>query len=59
MNESWNQIRERIEQFWSDVEFDERELRGTRGSLSKMVNLIHEKTGEPPAEIRRTVSALI
>lgn len=59
MNDSWDRVRTRIERLWEDAEFSDQEMRKARGSLPEMVNLIHEKTGEPRSEISRKVSALI
>ena len=43
---SWQQVLSNIQAIWSNVEFDDKELRKTRGNLKKMVSLIHEKTGD-------------
>ncbi len=59
MNEQWFRIRDRIKQAWNDAEFDDKEMKKTRGNLTKMVNLIHETTGEPRPEIRQKVVGLI
>ena len=59
MNADWRRTRERIKGVWSDVEFDNKNMRRTRGSLSDMVTLIHERTGEPRQEIRRKVMSVI
>lgn len=58
MNERWYRIRDRIKQYF-DADISDQEMRKTRGNLSKMVNLIHDKTGRPRPEIRRTVTALM
>ena len=58
MNEQWARIRDRVKAVWGDAEFTNKELKKTRGNLQKMVNLIHEKTGDPPAEIRQKVYGL-
>lgn len=59
MNETWYRIRDRIKEAWSDTEFNDKEMKKTRGNLTKMVNLIHEKTGDPRPEIRQKVVGLI
>ena len=59
MNRDWRQVRDRIKQVWSDTEFDDKKMKKTRGSLRQMVNLIHARTEEPRAEIRRKVVAVM
>ena len=59
MDEDWGRIRERIKGLWEDVEFKDQNMKKTRGSLRKMVSLIHQKTGDPRAEIRRKVMAVM
>ncbi len=59
MNESWARVREQIEAIWSSCEFDDKEMKKARGSLPRMVELIHEKTGEPKAEIIQKITAFI
>lgn len=59
MNERWYRIRDRIRDVYDGADLSDKEMRKARGSLPKMVNLIHDKTGEPVAEIRRTVTALM
>ncbi len=59
MNEQWYRIRDRIKQAWDDAEFDDQEMKKTRGNLTKMVNLIHEKTGDPRPQIRQRVVGLM
>jgi len=58
MNEQWRRIRDRIKAVWSDAEFSDKEMKQTRGNLDKMINLIHEKTGDPRSEIRQKVYGL-
>ena len=58
MNDRWYRIRDRIKQVWSDADLTNKELKKARGNLQKMVNLIHEKTGDPRPEIRRKVMAV-
>ena len=59
MNRDWRQVRDRIKQVWSDTEFDDKKMKKTRGSLRQMVNLIHARTDESRAEIRRKVVAVM
>ena len=59
MNRDWRQVRDRIKQAWSGYEFDDKKLKKTRGSLRQMVSLIHAKTEEPRADIRRKVVAIM
>ena len=59
MDEQWVRIRDRIKSVWSHAEFDDKEMRKTRGNLTKMVNLIHAQTGDPLPEIRQKVISLI
>ncbi|MEM8558033.1 MAG: general stress protein CsbD [Bacteroidota bacterium] len=59
MNESWRSLRDQIKGIWSDTEFNDRNMRRTRGSLQKMVNLVHDRTGEPRTEVRRKITALL
>ena len=59
MNENWRRVREQIEAIWSDHEFGDKEMKKARGNLKKMVELIHEKTGEPRNEIMQKIIAFI
>ena len=59
MNESWAQVRAQIEAIWSETEFTDMEMKKARGSLQRMVKLIHEKTNEPKQEIFDKISAVI
>lgn len=59
MNESWLQVRTQIESIWSEAEFGDKEMKKARGNMRKMVDLIHEKTGEPHSEIFKKISAII
>jgi hypothetical protein len=59
MNESWRRVQNQITTVWSDVEFGEKEMKKARGSLNRMVDLIHEKTGEPRPAIMQKISAFI
>ena len=59
MNRDWRTLRDRIKQVWSEVEFDDKAMKKTRGTLRKMVSLIHHKTDEPRAEIRKKIVAVM
>jgi len=59
MNENWRRVREQIEAIWSDHEFGDKEMKKARGNLKKMVELIHEKTGEPRNDIMQKIIAFI
>lgn len=59
MNRDWRRIRDRIKAQWSDVKFDDKKMKKTRGGLRKMVSLIHAKTDEPRAEIREKIVAVM
>ena len=59
MNRDWRRVRDRIKKVWSDVEFDDKAMKKTRGTLRQMVSLIHEKTDEPRADIRRKIVAVM
>lgn len=59
MNESWRQVCSQITSIWSDVRFGDKELKQARGNMHKMVQLIHDKTGESKTEIFQKISAII
>ena len=59
MNQSWRQVKHQIQQIWSEVDFDDQEMKRARGNLTKMVNLIHTKTGEPRAAIMQKMAAVL
>ncbi|MEL6445623.1 MAG: general stress protein CsbD [Bacteroidota bacterium] len=59
MNENWRTLRDQIKGVWGDTEFSNRNLKRTRGSLQKMVNLVHERTGESRPEIRSKIAGLL
>ena len=59
MNRDWRRLRDRIKAMWSDVAFDDKRMKKTRGSLRQMVSLIQAKTEEPRADIRRKVVAIM
>ena len=59
MNESWRQVKAQIESIWSEADFDDKEMKKARGDLNKMVNLVHEKTGEPRNQIFHKIAAIV
>lgn len=59
MNNDWRRLRDRIKAMWSDVEFDDKRMKKTRGSLRQMVSLIHERTDETRAQIRQKIVAVM
>ena len=59
MNSDWRRLRDRIKRVWSDVEFDDKAMKKTRGTLRQMVSLIHARTGEPRASIRQKIVAVM
>lgn len=59
MNQSWRRVRAQIKSIWSEADFEDKEMKKARGDMNKMVNLIHEKTGEPHSEIFQKISAII
>ncbi len=59
MNESWRRVMTQIQTIWANQEFDEADLKKARGDLRKMVNLIHEKTEEPKADIIQKITAFL
>lgn len=59
MNDNWLRMKSQIERVWSDHEFGDKEMKQARGNLRRMVALIHDKTGEPQAQIMQKLSALV
>ena len=59
MNESWRRIRDQVKSIWSDVDFDDKEMKRARGEMDKLVRLIHDRTGEPPEDIYRKMGAIL
>ena len=59
MNQSWRQVKAQIRTIWSEVELDDQEMKRARGNLHKMINLIHEKTGEPRDQIMQKMVAVL
>jgi hypothetical protein len=59
MNENWRRIKTQIQSIWSDCEFADAEMKRARGSLPRMVDLIHDKTGEPRGTIIQKLNAVL
>jgi len=59
MNDSWARVVDQIKSIWSDQEFGDTEMKKARGKLTVMVDLIHEKTGEPKPDIIQKISAFL
>jgi hypothetical protein len=59
MDEDWRRVREQVKSIWSETEFDDKAMKRSRGNLTKMINLIQQKTGEPREQIRRKMDAVI
>jgi hypothetical protein len=59
MDEDWRRVREQVKSIWSETEFDDKAMKRSRGNLTKMINLIQQKTGETREQIRRKMDAVI
>ncbi len=59
MNESWRRVKVQIQSIWNEHEFEDKEMKKARGNLNKMVDLIHDKTGEPRQEIMQKICAFL
>ena len=59
MNESWKRVMTQIQSIWSEEEFVEAELRKARGDLRKMVDIIHDQTGEEKMDIMTKITAVL
>lgn len=59
MNQSWRDVKSQIQSIWSEVDFEDKEMKNVRGSLPKMINLIQEKTGESREQILRKMGAVL
>ena len=57
MNDNWERMKTQILSTWNDL--DEDELKKARGSLGRMVNLIHDQTGEDRDLIMRKMTAFL
>ncbi len=59
MNDSWSDVKDRIRALWSEVEFEDGEMKNARGNLGLMIGLIHDKTGESRREIMQKMSTVL
>ena len=59
MNADWRRVRDRITSTWSDADLDDQEMKRARGSLSEMVSIVHNATGEARPSVRRKIVSLI
>jgi len=59
MNDSWARVVDQIKTIWAEQEFEDAEMKKVRGSLTKMVSLIHDNTGEPKPEITQKIAAFL
>jgi hypothetical protein len=59
MNESWRRILTQIQATWADQDFQDSDLKKGRGNLKKIVELIHEATGDPKAEITQKIISFL
>lgn len=59
MNQSWRYVKKQIQMIWSEVDFDDQEMKRVRGSLPKMINLIQQKTGETRDQILQKMGAVL
>lgn len=60
MNQSWRRIRDRVRDIWADTDLGtDKDMKKVRGDMQKMINLVHEKTGDSKELIRRRISALV
>ncbi|HEX7071452.1 MAG TPA: general stress protein CsbD [Rhodothermales bacterium] len=48
-----------IQAIWSEVDFDDKEMKSARGSLPKMINLIQQKTGESREQILKKMGTIL
>lgn len=58
MQDSWKDMKSNIRAMWGEELTDE-ELNKGRRDLNKMVDIIHEKTGTPRAQIRTRMLAVL
>ena len=57
MNDNWERMKSQILSTWGDL--DESELKKARGNLGRMVNMIHDQTGEDRDLIMRKMTAFL
>lgn len=59
MNQSWRDVKDQIQNIWSEVDFEDKEMKQARGSLPEMITLIHRKTGESREQILQKMGAVL
>ena len=59
MNESWKRILTQIQATWTEQDFQDSDLKKGRGNLKKIVELIHEATGDPKADITQKIISFL
>ena len=59
MNRDWQQVRDRIKAAWPNADFDDKRMAKARGGLRQMVDLVHERTELPRAQIRRRIAMMV
>ncbi len=57
MESNWVRVKTQILAVWGDL--DESDMKKARGDLNKMVNLIHESTGEDRTVIMQKMATLV
>lgn len=57
MNQNWERMKAQIQSTWDGL--DDAELKKARGSLSQMVNLIVNQTGEDRQVVMQKMSAFL
>ncbi|MEL6445624.1 MAG: general stress protein CsbD [Bacteroidota bacterium] len=57
MEQNWQRVKAQIQAVWGEI--DDTDLKKARGNLGKMVNLIHEKTGEDRMVIMQKMNAVL
>ena len=57
MESNWDRVRTQILSVWGEL--DESDMKKARGDLGKMVNLIHESTGEDRTLIMQKMATLV
>ncbi|MEM8599057.1 MAG: general stress protein CsbD [Bacteroidota bacterium] len=57
MEQNWQRVKAQIQAVWGEI--DDADLKKARGNLGKMVNLIHEKTGEDRMIIMQKMNAVL
>ena len=58
MEDSWDRIKEQIRNVWGE-QLTDSDLDKGRRNLSKMVDIIHESTGEERSKIRGQMNAIL